>query len=313
MKVLFRLPLTVIALATVAFFGSCKKDSTNPTTPVTPPTALQNFISADTSLSVFNAAIQRAGNSTLYAGTDSVTILAPTNDAFRAQGITTTTINSMSATAVDSLLRYHFIDSSSHLTAGSYTSFNSKLGPVIYGYGNTDGSSNYFNGSLAVKQTISGSNATLYKLSAPLQIPYTSTDMLFASDSSLTYFAEAVKHSGISLTPAGASQWNTILAPTNSAFIAAGYPTLASIDSVNASTLNSIIQYHIIPGQYFTNSFNGLTTVGSSEGNNIGLTFNNGMAQFTGTSNTTAAGITTSNRLAGSNTIVQNINGVLMK
>jgi uncharacterized surface protein with fasciclin (FAS1) repeats len=232
------------------------KKSTNPTTPVTPPTGLQNFISADTSLSVFNTAIQREGNSTLYAGTDSVTILAPTNDAFRAQGITATTINSMSAIAVDSLLRYHFIDSSSHLTAGA--------------------------------------------------------DILFASDSSLTYFAEAVKHSGISLTPAGASQWNTILAPTNSAFIDAGYPTLASIDSANASTLNSIIQYHIIPGQYFNNSFNGLTTVGSSEGNNIGLTFNNGMAQFTGASNTTAAGITTSNRLAGSNTIVQNINGVLM-
>jgi uncharacterized surface protein with fasciclin (FAS1) repeats len=308
MKRLFHLSFTVIAVAGLAIFPSCKKDST--ASPITASTPLQALINSDTTLTIFYAAVNRAGDNSLYAATDSVTVLIPTNTAFLSQGITTSTINAMPVAAVDSLLRYHFISSSANLTSGTYNTYNSQLGPAVYGYGNTDGTSNYFNGSLAAKQVLSGSNATVYELSAPLQIPAASAAQLIAADTSLTYFAEAVKHTNLSLVPA--TGWNTILAPTNTAFMAAGFSTLASIDSADINTLTNILQYHILPGQYFTNGFTGLSTVGSSEGNSVNLTFSNGMAQFTGTSNTTAAGITTANRIAGTNTIIQNINGVLM-
>jgi uncharacterized surface protein with fasciclin (FAS1) repeats len=305
-----RLPVSciIIILACIVIFPSCKKD-TIPAA-ITSSTPLQAFINSDTSLSVFYTAIQKAGDNALYGGTDSVTVLAPTNAAFALQGVTVSAISSMSVMLLDSLLRYHFIPSSATLIAGVYTAYASKLGPAVYGYGNTDGSSNYFNGSLAILQNVPGSIATVYKLNMLLQVPAVSSAQLIASDTSLTYFAEAVKHTSLSLVPAGG--WNTILAPVNSAFVAAGYATLASIDSTDAGALTTILQYHILPAQYFTNSFIGSASVGSSDGNYINLTFNNGVAQFTGTGNLNAASIITANRLAGAGTVIHTINGVLM-
>ncbi len=308
MKQLLHVSFVVAVFASVVIFPSCKKDSTSVTTTVSTP--LQSLINTDTTLSVFYAAVSKSGDNSLYGGTDSVTVLIPTNAAFLSQGITASTIASMSTAAADSLVRYHFITGSATLASGSYNSFTSLLGPTVYGYGNTDGTSNYFNGSLAIKQTVSGSNATVYELNAPLRIPYASTAQLFSADTSLTYFNEALTHAGVSLTPV--SGWNTVLAPDNNSFIAAGYATLASIDSANATTLMPILQYHIIPGQYFTNSFTGLQTVASSESNVINLTFTNGMPQFTGTSNTTAGSVTKANLVAGTNIIVHKINEVLM-
>ena len=308
MKLQFHGLFTVITAAAVLIFASCKKDST--VTPTTPSTPLYALITGDTSLSVFDAAVQKAGDNTLFTGTDSITVLMPTNTAFLSQGITSSTINAMSATAVDSMIRYNYISSAANLTTGLYNPFNSLLGPAVYGYGNTDGSNNYFNGSMAIKQTLPGSNAIVYKLSAPLQIPAPSLTQLLSADTSLTYFAEALNHTGVSLMPV--SGWNTVLAPDNNSFIAAGFPTLASIDSAGISTLSNILQYHVLPGQYFTNNFTGLATVGSSEGNMINLTFTNGMVQFTGTGNTTAVSVTQGDRVAGTNIIIQKINGVLM-
>lgn len=308
MKQLKPVPCIVIILACIAIFPSCKKD-TIPTAIIS-STPLQAFINSDTSLSVFYTAIQKAADNSLYGGADSVTVLAPTNSAFALQGVTVSSISSMSVMLLDSLLRYHFIPSSATLITGIYTAYSSKLGPAVYGYGNTDGSSNYFNGSLAILQNIPGSMATVYKLSVPLQVPAISSAQLIASDTSLTYFAEAVKHTSLNLLPANG--WNTILAPVNSAFVAAGYATLASIDSADAGALTTILQYHILPAQYFTNSFIGSASVGSSDGNYINLTFSNGVAQFTGTGNLNAATIITSNRVAGSNSIIHTISGVLM-
>jgi uncharacterized surface protein with fasciclin (FAS1) repeats len=309
MKLQFNLSSVVFILTGALIFSSCQKTSTPAI--VTPSTPLLSFISSDTSVSVFYTAVERAGDNSLYTGTDSVTVLIPTNAAFAAQGITGSTINSMSVGLLDSLLRYHLIPSSATLATGVYNSYSSKLGPLVYGYGNTDGASNYFNGSLANVQTLTGSSATVYKLNIPLQIPFASAVQLFASDTSLTYFAESIKHTNLNLI--AATGWNTILAPVNSAFIAAGYATLNSIDSADVNAMTTILQYHILPGQYFTNNFLGLASVGSSEGNSINLTFVNGIAQFTGTSNINAAGITNANRVAGSSTVVQTINGLLMQ
>lgn len=308
MKLQVRQIIAVCAASGIMLFTSCKKDSTISAT--TPSTPLYALVIGDTSLSVYNAAVQKSGDKSLFATTDSITVLIPTNAAFLSQGITSASISAMSATALDSLIRYHYMSTPANLTTGSYNSFNSLLGPTLYGYGNTDGSNNYFNGSIAIKQTLAGSNASVYKLNVPLQIPYTSITQLLSADTSLSYFAEALNHTGLSLAPA--SGWNTILAPDNNSFIAAGYPTLASIDSASVSSLSSLLQYHILPAQYFTNSFTGLSTVGSFEGNNINVTFSNGAVQFTGTSNTAAATVTAADRIAGTNIIVQKINEVLM-
>lgn len=298
----------LLASMILSFCVSCKKDVNNNALSSTTP--LYALITGDSSLSVYNAAVQKSGDSKLFTGTDSITVLIPTNAAFLSQGITLSTISAMSQGQADSLVRYHFLNAPAHLVTGSYNSFNSLLGPAVYGFGNTDGSNNYFNGANAVLQSLAGSNATVYKLSEPLTVPAASAQQLLAADSALSYFAEALKVTGFGLAPA--SGWSTVLAPDNNAFIAAGYPTLASIDSANVNTLTSLLQYHVIAGQYFSNTFSGMLTVSSEEGGSINITASNNSVEFTGTGNTNPALVTGADRIAGTNIIVQKINEVLL-
>jgi hypothetical protein len=167
---------------------------------------LQAYIGGDTS-SIFNAAISKAGDNSLYGGSDSVTVLAPTNDAFRAAGITESTINSISASTVDSLLRYHFINQSANLQTGSYTSFASNLGSSVYGYGGS-ADSNYFNGAQSTRVDVTGSKATVYLLNTPLVIPFATGADYLHSDTALSFFSEALTHAGIDL--AANSGWKRI-------------------------------------------------------------------------------------------------------
>ncbi len=289
-------------------FYSCSKTPVIPS--FNPSTPLYALVIGDTDLTLFNMAVQKAGDSVLFHSIDSITVLLPTNTALSSQGITSAVINAMPAKSLDSFVRYHYIDTATHLTAQVYSSFNSLLGPQVFGYGGTDSTAIYFNGSNALLQKLPGSNALVYKLTSPLFIPKSSITQLLNADTALTYFAEALNHAGINLS--SITQATTILAPNNNAFINAGYATLTDIDNEDPATLNNILQYHMLSVNYFTNNFIGLTNVTVANGGTINVTFTNGDPQFTGNSNSSAASVVQGNRIASSNFILHKIDMMLM-
>src|SRR4051812_41561947 len=91
--------LSAIALAVV----SCAKKNIT-VQPIVLSTPLQALINSDTSLSIYYAAVKKANDNALYAGTDSSIVLVPGDSAFKANGITLATINAMSVAGADSLL-----------------------------------------------------------------------------------------------------------------------------------------------------------------------------------------------------------------
>lgn len=292
-------------LAALSIFSSCQKETDNSTTPASP---LMNVISSDTTLSYFNLAIIGANDQQIFSSLDSVTVFAPTNDAFRTAGISVGSITALTPAMLDSLIRYHYATGSINAGSSTYIAYNSLLGPALYG--STDGTNIYFNGAIALKQDpATTGTATLYKLNLPLQIPAASLTAFLAGDASLSLFAEALQRTGLG-TSLGTGGWNTILVPDNNAFNAAGYPDIASIDNKGIDTLTNLISYHILSGQYFTNNFN-QATVGSTEGGTIAIT-TGVLPQFTGNNNTAAASITSANKIAGTNIIVHKINTVLL-
>ena len=307
MKKITSAAITAMTLATVCLVASCKKDNT---TNLTSQTQLQAYISSDTSLTYFNAAIARANDAQLFGGTDSITVLAPTNTAFIAAGISMSAINALPVTTLDSLIRYHIIPSSPTLVTGVYTSYNSLLGLPVYGVGAADGVTSYFNGTMSFKQALPPGNASLYELNTPLMPPAASLTQLLTADTTLSLLAEALQRTNLG-TSLGTGSWNTLLAPDNNAFRNAGYADITAIDNADINTLTSIIQYHILTGEYFTNSFD-QASVNSFEGETIAVTNTNGVPVFTGNNNNGAAAISVGNELAGSNIIVQKIDHVLL-
>lgn len=285
---------------------SCKK------TAGTAPNAnipLAKYIMGDTSLKLFTEVLQRSNNIGLLALTDSLTILAPDNNAFIAAGLPDTVIRNLSAAALDQIARYHFLNGQVTPTAPSYNPYMSQLDSMVFGYAGSG--TLYFNGVAASGKTaITGSNAILYKMQAPMLVPVDSLAGLAIADSNFTYFTEAVMRTGINIYPS--TGWNTLLVPDNNAFIAAGYPTLGSIDSTDSVSLYNILQYHIVPSQYFSNNLLGLNSLLSINGETIALSSAGTVFQFTGKGNTSAATATKLNRIMASSIVLHKINQVLL-
>ena len=308
MRFLFSVIVSLM-LISLGMFSACKKTVT--VSPITnPSTPLYALLIGDTSLSLFNSAVQKAGDSALYHNTDSIAVLMPSNAAMQAAGFSSATINSLSAKSLDSLVRYHYIAGSPNLTPGSSTTYNSLLGSVLNGYVSADSSRYYFNGIFSARQTLRGSNAVVFRLNNLLPQGTFSFTQTLNADTSLTYFTEALNHSGVNVVPSNG--WNTLLAPDNNSFIAAGYPTIASIDAADVNSMAAIVQYHVLPGQYFSNGFTGLTAVAPLVGDSIKLSFDStGAVKFTGVSNTIPAAIIQADKVASTNIIIQKINGLL--
>ncbi len=78
--------------------------------------------------------------------------------------------------------------------------------------------------------------------------------------------------------------------------------------------LTNIIQYHIVSGQYFSNTLASQPTVSvaSTDGGYINITTSAGTLQLTGTGNLSPANVLKGNELAGSTIVVHKIDQLLM-
>ncbi len=291
-----------IIMSTVFF--SCKKDSISSTA----TTPLQNFISSDSSLSIFNAAVSRAGETALLQQGNPVTIILPVNNAFRTAGMDLSAINAMPLATLDSMVKYCFLNGSISPDQANNQSYATMDNLPVYGY--LDGSTVYFNGNAVSPQSGSTGYEQIYDSSKLLIPPYITLPGLLQSDPTLSLFNEAMNRTGIinNLN----NGWYTIFAPDNNAFANAGYPDIASIDNADINTLTNIINYHILNAGYFSNNLSGTSNVSTDEGASLSIVNNGGVIQLTGNSNSSPATVTTANLLPYQNIIVHKIDGVLL-
>lgn len=301
----------IAGLATIVCLGglpSCKK-----TAPLTPNalTPLQKLVNTDTTLSLYHRLILQA-NQTALLNNDSVTLLIPVNAALRAVGYTADSIDNISATQAGNIVLYDFIPSPVNIPvadSGAYMSHNTLLtGLSIYGM--SDGKQVLFNGVPAVRDTANTGKAIVYLLGVVATSPPADTlDDLLAADSTLTFFEEAMKRTGLDTSlPAGNY---TLLAPVNSAWIAAGYDSLGAIDSADSATLTQLLELHFIKGIYFTNTLAAQTSLPTLQGSPVSVIYQNGLFQFEGGGNATPANLLPGSRLSGSDILVYRIDEVL--
>lgn len=285
-------------------FAACKKTSSPVKNPVTP---LQTLINTDTSLSFFHRMVLQANQTGLLTN-DTVTLLVPTNDAFRSAGYSEVIIDSLSASTAERLVRYHFIHSNIIPDGVVYKGYSTFLDYNVYGM--TDSTHRrWFNGTSVTGDSAKVGNVLVYRLSAPLSPPSDSLDMLLGSDSTLTFMAEVLQRTGLDSVLLSGSY--TLLAPVNSAFINAGYDSVGAIDSTDSLTLVQFVKYHTLTGDYFTNTLLGLSAATNLSGNTITVGSQGGVPRFSGAGNTVPANWLSGNQLAGNTLIVHRIDEVL--
>ena len=287
--------------------AACKKTAAPVPVVITP---LQTLINTDSTLSYFHRLIIQSNESGLLAD-DTVTLLIPTNTAFRAAGYTQSFIDSIQTSTADNLVRYLFITSRVNLPVGDsipYAPYATVSGFSIYGM--ADGQGALFNGIRAILDTAKSGKALVYRLSATPSAPSDSLNDFLLSDSSLSFLAEAFLRTNLydSLLLSGSY---TLLAPVNSAFMNAGYDSVGAIDSADLGSLIRLLEYHVVKGIYFSNTLAAGSPLSTIQGETVGVTVMNGGLQFMGTNNSVPAQLLLGDQLAGSTIVVQRISQLL--
>jgi len=290
----------------LAGISSCRKTAPPPINPITP---LQSLINTDTSFSLFHRMLLIANESGLLAD-NSITLLIPTNAAFRAAGYSEGQIDSLPPSVADRLVSYHFIPQIARPDSNGYAPYPTHLGYSLYGEKDT-GAQIWFNGAAVTGDTIMAGKALIYRLNSILLSPRDSLSLTLGQDSTLSFTAELFRSTGLDTTLT-TSGYFTVLAPNNTAWINAGYDSVGAIDSADLNTMLNLAKFHVLPAQYFSNELIMVNNVITLQGGSLAVSVQGGVLQFKGNGNAAPASVLTVNQPAGNTFVIHKIDEVLL-
>lgn len=306
--------MIVLAVLAAAVFTGCKEDTPAPNT-------VTDIVLANNDFSILRAAVSRAGLAdALKTGT--LTVFAPNDAAFTASGLSLNTINSLDINTLKAVLQYHVLSTtilSSAIATANNTEVTTLAGSKAYITKNTGGVS--VNGAKVISADISADNGVIHVIDRVL-LPPSRTLLQVAQDNpdftflvaALTKVIQANPTVGATVTAVltGTAPY-TVFAPTNAAFQATPFNSIAAINAASGTaltTLTNVLLAHVVPGRVFsTNLVSGtVTTAGMAP---ITITVGSGV-QVRGAGNgTNNANVTAANVLA-TNGIVHVIDRVLL-
>lgn len=175
-----------------------------------------------------------------------LTLFAPTNDAFAAAGIT-------DVNGADAILAYHVIDGTVMQSMLPDSGIAAAEVPTLGGniYITNAGGPVSINGTTSVIATdITGSNGVVHVIDKTLVPPTNTINDIVASlaggnPAEFTMLAAALGRAGLGDTFGTAGPF-TVFAPTDAAFMAAGFPDVASIEAADPETLAGILTHHVV-------------------------------------------------------------------
>jgi uncharacterized surface protein with fasciclin (FAS1) repeats len=299
-------------------FLSCNKAKEEAT-----PKSASDLILADNSFTLLRAAVLRANFADALKAAN-LTIFAPNDDAFKAAGFAdVAAVNALPIATIEQILKYHVFNGlvksdATQLTIN--TPVQSVGGGMAFISKVTSGSSTglFINGARVTNADQAVSNGLVHTIDRVL-LP-SAPSILSALQSDPTNFSLVV--AAINRVPSLAAQLSstissgqlvTVFVPDNAAFAAAGSPltNLAAINSASLTTLSSVLGYHAVLGQLFSNQLTAgtLTTLNPTSAKLTVVTTNN-LPTIKGNLNTTAATIKRADVVAN-NGIVHVVSQVL--
>lgn len=279
------------------------------------PDNIGQIVLREPSFSLLATAAARANVAVTLAGSKDITVFAPDNDAFAASGITEATINSLPEETLKNILLFHVLPSrtpSVKLPAGPNSPLTAVNGGTLYITSNSSGA--FVNGVRVKTPDVIALNGIVHVVSKVLLPPVGNIVETAVQNPELSYLVAAVTRadaSGTSISGAlSAAGPLTVFAPTNQAFIAAGFPTIDSIQKANPATLRDILLYHVISGRVFSSELTEGARPATALGDTVTITLSGG-AKVKGDGNASASSVVASDVLA-TNGVVHVIDQVLL-
>jgi uncharacterized surface protein with fasciclin (FAS1) repeats len=307
----FRKPFFFGAAVMALTFSACKKSSSGGSTDST----INGIVSSNADFSTLNAGVVKAGLAATLSSTGPFTVFAPNNAAFTASGITSQVLASLSPAQVKNILLYHTIAAkimAAQVPAGPNAAVAAANGDSLYVTKNANGV--FVNGIQVTKADVAASNGIIHVIGKVLMPPSGNIVQVAQSDTTFSYLVAAVLRASEGGTNVAAILSGkgpfTVFAPTNNAFRAAGFPTIASVQAAPSATLTSILTYHVIGARVFSSDLSNGLQASTLNGGKVTFGLTSG-ATVKGNSNPTPSNIIATNIVA-TNGVVHVIDQVLL-
>jgi uncharacterized surface protein with fasciclin (FAS1) repeats len=254
----------------IASFTSCKKSSfgDNPPSRV----SLYQIMVDDKNYSLFKAAIDRAGLKAMFEGDKQLTVLVPRNEAMSVSGLgSVAAINNYRPSFMDSLVKNHIISGRFDVKTISGTKeiqtlnksvIMTRIGDQVYcnGMDILNYNKQASNGLLNVTYRILGSPViSMYDWAAIPAVANNATNTTFLvaaidrASQGTTDFKTLLKASN--------TTGYTLFAPSNQAFIDAGYANIAAVTAATPASLTTLLNNHMFNGRKFTSDFDSIPLI----------------------------------------------------
>ena len=224
----------LFGLAVLAFsFSACKKSNSGGSSDNT----INGIVSSNADFSTLNAGVsQKRDWQPRLSSAGPFTVFAPNNAAFTASGVTSAVLASLSPDQVKNILLYHTVAAkimAAQVPAGPNAAVAAANGDSLYVTRNSNGV--FVNGIQVTKADVAASNGVIHVLGKVLMPPSGNIVQVAQADTTFSYLVAAVLKASEGSTNVAAVLSGkgpfTVFAPTNNAFRAAGFPTIASIQA----------------------------------------------------------------------------------
>lgn len=311
MKLRIRLQGWALALLMLSF-SACQKDETSN------DTSLADLVSNDAEFTVFEAALNRAGLLNVLKGAK-LTVFAPTDAAFKAAGYPdANALSGISNTALVTILQYHVVGnalSSADIAATANNAEQTTLTgtPLYISRGNGVIS---VNGAKVTRADVRTANGILHAIDKVLFPPEGNLAQTVAAQPQLTYLVAAVNRAATDTPLLAVTLQNggpfTVFAPTNQAFVNAGYKTIADIQQAKAADIAKLLTYHLVRSRAFSTTFLNNQELNTEQGSKLKVGVTAGGITLLGNGNAGKTATVSEADIVATNGVVHLIDQVLI-
>jgi uncharacterized surface protein with fasciclin (FAS1) repeats len=222
----------------------------------------------------------------------------------------------LAADKLKSILLYHVV-ASKILAAGVPAGPNAKVvtagGDSFFVTNNLNGV--FVNGLKVTTADLLASNGVIHTVGKVLMPPAGNIVEVAAADTTFSYLVAAVLRASTGSTNVAAvlsgNSPLTVFAPTNNAFRAAGFATVAAINAADPNTLTAILTYHVVAGRVFSSDLVNAAQAATVNGGKVIVSLSANSAAVKGNSNPSASNIAAANIMA-TNGVIHVIDQVLL-
>jgi uncharacterized surface protein with fasciclin (FAS1) repeats len=270
----------------------------------------------NSSFSLLETALVHAGLTGVLEGAGPFTVFAPNNDAFVAAGLDTDAkIKAIPVETLKKILLYHVIGQripASGIATGSNSPVKTAANLDVFVTKNATGV--FVNGASVLQADVMASNGVIHVINTVLMPPAGNIVEAAQANPNFSFLVAAVLRASQGSTNVAQVLSGqgplTVFAPTNQAFMNAGFANVAAIQAADPAVLTSILTYHVVAARVFSSDLTEGAKPATVNGATVGISLAGG-AKVKGNKNTTASVIAPANMVT-TNGVIHVIDQVLM-